>query len=28
MFGKKICCISPSGSSVQQRQCGKQVIAG
>jgi len=26
-FCKKLCCISPSGNTVQQHQCGKQAIA-
>jgi len=27
-FYKKLCCITPSGNTVQQRQCGKQAIQG
>jgi len=27
-FCKKLCCILPSGNTVQQHQCGKQTIAG
>jgi len=27
-FLSKLCCITPSGNTVQQHQCGKQAIAG
>jgi len=27
-FCEKLCCITPSGNTVQQHQCGKQSIAG
>jgi len=27
-FCEKLCCITPSGNTVQQHQCGKQAIAG
>jgi len=27
-FCEKLCCITPSGNTIQQHQCGKQSIAG
>jgi len=25
---KKLCCVAPSGNTIQQHQCGKQAVAG